>query len=136
MSTLFFVVVVIQVVAALAIIGLVLLQHGKGADMGAAFGSGSAGSLFGSAGSSNFLSRCTAVAALIFFVATIGLVYVSNHESTHESAGVMDQVQQNTKPATEVPTPVPAASDAVPGDSVPNGSVAPATNEDKNSIPK
>lgn len=129
MSTLFFVVVIIQVISALTIIALVLLQHGKGADMGAAFGSGSAGSLFGSSGSSNFLSRCTAIAAAVFFVATMALVYVSNHQSGSQSAGLMDQVQKPVKPATEVPAP--AATD-----SVPNGSAAPAANEDKNSIPK
>lgn len=70
MNTLSLVVVVVQVLAALAIIGLVLLQHGKGADMGAAFGSGASGSLFGATGSSNFLSKSTAVAAAIFFAAT------------------------------------------------------------------
>lgn len=131
MSTLFFVVVIIQVIAALTIIALVLLQHGKGADMGAAFGSGSAGSLFGSSGSSNFLSRCTAVAAGVFFIATMALVYVSNHESGSQSAGLMDQVQQPAKPASEVPAPTAPTG----ADSVPNGA-APAANDDKNSIPK
>ena len=64
-------VLVVHVLTALGLIGLVLLQHGKGADMGAAFGSGSAGSLFGSSGSSNFLSRSTAVFALIFFFSSM-----------------------------------------------------------------
>ena len=63
-----------------AIIGLVLLQHGKGADMGAAFGSGSSGSLFGAAGSANFLSRTTAVLAAVFFLTSLGLTYVSAHK--------------------------------------------------------
>ena len=66
-------VLVLHVLAALGIIVLVLLQHGKGADMGAAFGSGSAGSLFGSAGASNFLSKTTAVLAASFFVTSLGL---------------------------------------------------------------
>ena len=65
-------ILVIHVATALGIIGLVLLQHGKGADMGAAFGSGSSGSVFGSAGSANFLSRTTAVLAAVFFVSSIG----------------------------------------------------------------
>lgn len=69
------VVLVMHVVAAIAIVALVLMQHGKGADMGAAFGSGSAGSLFGSAGASNFLSRTTAVLAAVFFATSMGLTY-------------------------------------------------------------
>ncbi|MFY8088075.1 MAG: preprotein translocase subunit SecG, partial [Rubrivivax sp.] len=67
--------IVVQILAALVIIGLVLVQHGKGADMGASFGSGSSGSLFGATGSANFLSRSTAVAATVFFLATLGLAY-------------------------------------------------------------
>jgi len=66
----------IQVLAALAMIGLILIQHGKGADMGASFGSGSAGSLFGASGSANFLSRSTAVLATVFFVATLALAWL------------------------------------------------------------
>jgi preprotein translocase subunit SecG len=68
----------LQVVSALAMIGLVLVQHGKGADMGASFGSGASGSLFGATGSANFLSRSTAVAATIFFVTTLALAYFGN----------------------------------------------------------
>jgi preprotein translocase subunit SecG len=70
--------VVLQVVSALAIIGLVLIQQGKGADMGAAFGSGSSGSLFGATGSSNFLSRTTAVFAVIFFLSTLGITWLGS----------------------------------------------------------
>ena len=69
-------VTVVQVLCALGVIGLVLLQHGKGADMGAAFGSGSSGSLFGASGSANFLSRTTAVLATVFFICTLGLAYL------------------------------------------------------------
>jgi len=72
-------ILVLQLLSALAIIGLVLVQHGKGADMGASFGSGASGSLFGATGSANFLSRSTAVAATIFFCCTLGLAYLSNH---------------------------------------------------------
>ncbi|MBL8301187.1 MAG: preprotein translocase subunit SecG, partial [Ideonella sp.] len=70
------VVVMVQIVAALAMIGLVLVQHGKGADMGASFGSGASGSLFGATGSANFLSRSTAVCAAIFFACTLLLAYL------------------------------------------------------------
>ena len=68
----------VQMLTALAMIGLILIQHGKGADMGAAFGSGSAGSLFGASGSANFLSRTTAVLAAVFFVCTLALAYFSH----------------------------------------------------------
>jgi len=71
-------VLVVQLVAAIAMIGLVLVQHGKGADMGASFGSGASGSLFGATGSANFLSRSTAVCAAVFFTCTLTLAYLSN----------------------------------------------------------
>jgi preprotein translocase subunit SecG len=91
MSTLLVVVMVVQVLAALAIIGLVLLQHGKGADMGAAFGSGASGSLFGATGSSNFLSKSTGVAATIFFATTLMLAFLGNKHET-VGKGVMDKL--------------------------------------------
>lgn len=69
----------VQVIASLSIIGLVLLQQGKGAEMGSAFGAGSAGSVFGAAGAANFLSRMTKWAAIVFFVATGGLAWVAHH---------------------------------------------------------
>jgi preprotein translocase subunit SecG len=81
---------VVHVVTAVVLIGLVLMQHGKGADMGAAFGTGSAGSLFGSSGSANFLSRSTAVAATIFFITSLSLTYLYSHPS--EKLGLMDKV--------------------------------------------
>ena len=71
------IVLIVQILSAVAMIGLVLIQHGKGADMGAAFGSGSAGSLFGSAGAANFLSRSTAVLAAVFFASSLALTYFS-----------------------------------------------------------
>lgn len=71
------VILAVQMLAALAMIGLILIQHGKGADMGAAFGSGSSGSLFGASGSANFLSRTTAVLAAVFFVSTLALAYLA-----------------------------------------------------------
>ena len=93
-------ILVVHVMAALAIVGLVLLQHGKGADMGAAFGSGSSGSLFGATGSANFLSRTTAVLAAIFFATSLGLAYVATHRPK-ASGGVMDAVKE--------PVPAPSA---------------------------
>ncbi|MFN5993179.1 MAG: preprotein translocase subunit SecG, partial [Betaproteobacteria bacterium] len=69
------IILTLHVLMALAIVVLVLVQHGKGADMGAAFGTGSAGSLFGSSGAANFLSRSTAVCAAVFFVTSLGLTY-------------------------------------------------------------
>ncbi|MCV2364499.1 preprotein translocase subunit SecG [Paucibacter sp. DJ1R-11] len=74
-------VLVVQLLSALAMIGLVLVQQGKGADMGASFGSGASGSLFGATGSANFLSRSTAVCATLFFACTLALAYLSNHRA-------------------------------------------------------
>ncbi|MYM36056.1 preprotein translocase subunit SecG [Duganella sp. FT94W] len=120
-------VVVVQVVSAIAIIGLVLLQHGKGADMGAAFGSGASGSLFGATGSSNFMSKSTGVAAAIFFIATLSLSYITTHQANNVSGGVMDRVQ-TTAPAA--PAAAPGATPAAPAAS------APAAPAPANSIPK
>ncbi|KQV52324.1 preprotein translocase subunit SecG [Massilia sp. Root335] len=109
MNVLFNLIVVVQVVSALAIIGLVLVQHGKGADMGAAFGSGASGSLFGASGSSNFLSKSTAVAAAIFFASTLTLAYFgSNRPHASVGGGVMEHV---TVPVHKAPA---GAGDAVP----------------------
>jgi preprotein translocase subunit SecG len=110
MNTLFTIIVVIQVLSALTIIGLVLLQHGKGADMGAAFGSGASGSLFGATGSSNFLSKSTGLAAAIFFGATLALAFLGNRPAS-VTGGVMDNLPANTAPATApaAPAPAPAA---------------------------
>jgi preprotein translocase subunit SecG len=94
--------VVIQVLAAIAVIGLVLLQHGKGADAGAAFGSGASGTVFGARGSANFLSRATAVCATIFFLASLSLAYVVQGRKAPES--VIDSVA----PAAGEPAAVPA----------------------------
>lgn len=108
MNTLFTIIVVIQVLSALTIIGLVLLQHGKGADMGAAFGSGASGSLFGATGSSNFLSKSTGLAAAIFFGATLALAFIGNRP-TSVTGGVMDNLPANTTPAAPAATPAASA---------------------------
>jgi preprotein translocase subunit SecG len=87
--------IVIQVLCAIAIIILVLLQHGKGADMGAAFGSGASGSLFGATGSANFLSRSTGILAAVFFVATLGLAYSATAvRAPQPESGVMGTMQK------------------------------------------
>ncbi len=86
------VVLVVHVVVALGIIGLVLLQHGKGAEMGASFGGGASGSLFGATGSANFLSRITAALATIFFLTSLGLAYIATNKP--RESGVMDSVKQ------------------------------------------
>lgn len=90
MSFLLTILVVVQVLSALGVIVLVLLQHGKGADMGAAFGSGASGSLFGATGSANFLSRTTAALATLFLVSTLGLSFVTNKAPTAPKS-VMEQ---------------------------------------------
>ncbi len=77
----------IQLLSALAMIGLVLIQHGKGADMGASFGSGASGSLFGATGSANFLSRATAACATVFFVCTLALTYLGSRGDARGEAG-------------------------------------------------
>jgi preprotein translocase subunit SecG len=113
------VILAVQMLAALGMIGLILIQHGKGADMGAAFGSGSSGSLFGASGSANFLSRTTAVLAAVFFVCTLALAYFGNLRPV-ESGSVLERA---AAPATApAPAPAPAASGAaaqIPGTAAP-----------------
>jgi preprotein translocase subunit SecG len=122
-------VLVIHVLATLAIVVLVLLQHGKGADAGAAFGTGSAGSLFGSAGSANFLSRSTSIAAAVFFCTSLVLTYFG----TQRNAG---SVIQKT-PATQT---APAKADAKPGeakaDAKPDAKTEQKTDTKTQEIPK
>ena len=133
MNSLFAIVIVIQVVAALVIIGLVLLQHGKGADMGAAFGSGASGSLFGASGSSNFLSRSTGIAAAVFFVATLALSFISSRPNSGiGGAGVMEQA-----PAAAKTDAAPAAPNAPAAANAPVAPAAPAAPAGKaGEIPK
>lgn len=91
------IILVVHILAAAAVIGLVLLQHGKGADMGAAFGSGASGSLFGVSGSSNVLSKLTAVFVAIFFVTSLTLAYLASHRSANGSV-----VKATAVPTTQV----------------------------------
>ena len=90
MSILMTLILVVQILSALVMIGLILVQHGKGADMGAAFGSGGSGSLFGATGGANFLSRTTAVLAAVFFVCTLLLAYIGNAGRNVSSGSVLE----------------------------------------------
>lgn len=114
MNTLLAIVIVVQVVSALIIIGLVLLQHGKGADMGAAFGSGASGSLFGASGSSNFLSRSTGIAAAVFFVATLALSFIGSRPVAGGGAGVMDQIPATPAAPAQPQNPTSQSQPAAP----------------------
>jgi len=120
MSTLLNLLLLVQILSALGMIGLILVQHGKGADMGAAFGSGNSGSLFGASGGANFLSRTTAVLAAVFFVCTLVLAYFGNLRPT-DSGSLLER--------TSLPVTVPpSAGDNIPGStSAPVSADAPAT---------
>jgi preprotein translocase subunit SecG len=114
-------IVALQILTALVMIGLVLIQHGKGADMGASFGSGASGSLFGATGSANFLSRSTAVCAALFFSCTLALAFLSNDRSRPASGSALDSpaiaasaASAATAGAAQIPSPAPAAAVPVP----------------------
>ena len=94
MDFLFTIILVVHVLAAVGIVGLVLVQHGKGADMGAAFGSGASGSLFGATGSANFLSRTTAILAVVFFVTSLALAYIASNKPK-TTGGVMQNAVES-----------------------------------------
>jgi preprotein translocase subunit SecG len=117
MSFLMTVILVVQMMSALAMIGLILVQHGKGADMGAAFGSGGSGSLFGATGGANFLSRTTAVLAGVFFVCTLLLAYLGNNRPAAASGSVLEGAAvsapaapaADNSTASQIPGNAPAA---------------------------
>jgi len=96
---------VVHIIVAIAVIAMVLLQHGKGADMGAAFGSGSSGSLFGATGSANFLSRGTAILATLFFLTSLGLAYFGLQQQKPASVLERTAVPAQTQPAAPAPIP-------------------------------
>jgi preprotein translocase subunit SecG len=104
MELLHTIILTVHIIAGLSVIGFVLLQHGKGADMGAAFGSGASGSLFGATGSANFLSRVTAVLAAVFFLTSLTLSYIAT-SSPRASGSVMDSAPAQSVPAAPVQTP-------------------------------
>lgn len=117
----------VQILTAIGLIGLILVQHGKGADMGAAFGSGGSGSLFGASGSANFLSRSTAVLATVFFACTLALAYFGNLRPVNTDSGSVLE-----RAAVTAPAPAPAASGIatqIPATTAPapQSSPAPAT---------
>ncbi|MDB5932631.1 MAG: preprotein translocase subunit SecG [Polaromonas sp.] len=114
MNVVLTIVLAVQMLTALGMIGLILVQHGKGADMGAAFGSGGSGSLFGASGSANFLSRTTGVLAALFFVCTLLLAYFGNAQP-RTSSSVLEGA------AVTAPAPAQAASGSaqIPGTSAP-----------------
>ena len=118
MSFVVSILITVQIIAAVAMIGLVLVQHGKGADMGAAFGGGSSGSLFGASGSANFLSRATAVLATVFFVATLALAYVSNAKPTSSGGSVLENPAVTAPVVPETASQIPGTT-AAPADSAP-----------------
>ena len=110
-------VLVIHVLAALGVIGLVLLQHGKGADMGASFGSGASGSLFGVSGSANFMSKATAVFVMIFFTTSLTLAYMSSHRvsgSVVKANAANVVTGAKAQPADAVVPKTPAGSEDIP----------------------
>jgi len=124
-------VLALHVLTALAVCGFVLLQHGKGADMGAAFGSGSSGSLFGAAGSANFLSRTTAILATVFFVTSVALTYFgSQHSGAPQGVmekgvmerGILDKGSAVPAKPSDVPQPAPGPA----GTPTPAGAASPA----------
>jgi preprotein translocase subunit SecG len=119
---------IIHILAAAGVIGLVLLQHGKGADMGAAFGSGASGSLFGVSGSSNFMSKATAICVAVFFATSLTLAYMASHRagsgSVVSSAVKAQEVKADAKPAeTKATETTPSTTTVAP--------VAPAGNAAK-----
>lgn len=119
MSSIYTLLLVVQIISAFTIIGLVLMQHGKGADMGSSFGSGSAGSLFGATGAANFLSRTTKWAAVLFFAVTTGLAYFSyapnRAKEQAEETGVMQGYQDLSVPQLgDVPVNNAGGAAAVP----------------------
>ena len=119
-------VLAVQMLSAIGMVGLVLVQQGKGADMGAAFGSGGSGSLFGASGSANFLSRSTGVLATVFFACTLALAYFGNAQPRAAGGSVLEN-SAVVAPAPAAPAPTGAAQ--IPGTTAPTAASAqvPAT---------
>jgi len=129
------IVVGLHVLVALGIIGLVLLQHGKGADMGSGFGGGSSGSLFGATGSANFLSRATAVLATLFFISSLGLAYLATNKPK-VGGGVLDAVKTQPvieKAAEKAPVEKPAAESSP---AAPNAPAVPPAGSKAKDVPQ
>jgi preprotein translocase subunit SecG len=132
MQVMLTIVAAIQLLSAVTMIGLVLIQHGKGADMGASFGSGASGSLFGATGSANFLSRSTGVCAAVFFACTLALAYFGNLRGGDAGGSVLERaaptVPAVSTPAAQIPGVAGSAADtSVPASTVPTPAAAPAS---------
>jgi preprotein translocase subunit SecG len=126
---------VFEVLLSIALIALILMQHGKGADAGAAFGGGSSGTVFGSKGSGSFLTRATAVLAALFFVNCLALAYVVSHRT--QGASVIESVIDQTEPAapaTEAPATQPVPADTAPD--IPEAAVSPEQGQSPQDIPE
>ena len=123
MNIVFNLILAIQIMTALAMVGLVLIQHGKGADMGASFGSGASGSLFGATGSANFLSRSTAVCAALFFVCTLTLAFMSGGGRPQVGGNTVLDRPAAAASAASAPT---APGAVIPGAVIPGAASAPA----------
>ena len=126
-------IVALQILSALVMIGLVLIQHGKGADMGASFGSGASGSLFGATGSANFLSRSTAVCAAVFFSCTLALAFLSNDRSRPASGSALDSpaiaasaASAPAQGAARIPAAAPAVAPPLPAVAASGAAAIPA----------
>jgi preprotein translocase subunit SecG len=129
-------VLVAHVLAALSVCGFVLLQHGKGADMGAAFGGGSSGSLFGASGSANFLSRTTAILATVFFLTSITLTWFGSQHGTVPQ-GVMEKgVMEQTQPPRPSDVPAPATGTQAPAAPTGAAGAAGSTGGAPSEVPK
>jgi preprotein translocase subunit SecG len=131
---------ILHLLVAVAICGFVLLQHGKGADMGAAFGSGSSGSLFGAAGSANFLSRTTAILAAVFFASSLALTWFGTTRGAAPSVmqkGVMEKMAPKGSDVPPAPGAAPAAVPATPPADAAKAPVPPAPEGSKSGeVPK
>jgi preprotein translocase subunit SecG len=134
MDTWLTVVIALHVLIALGIIGLVLLQHGKGADMGSGFGGGASSSLFGATGSANFLSRATAVLATLFFLTSLGLAYLATNKP-RSGGGVLDAVKREVSVPAKPEAEKPAAGTTAPVQA-PAPAEAPATGSKAKDVPQ
>ena len=119
---------VVHILSALALIGLILIQHGKGADAGASFGGGASQTVFGSAGSGNFLTRATAVLAVVFMMTSLGLAWMARQGAvgTDDTRAILETIPQDEVPAADVP------DESEPAGEVP---VVPDTSGDEAGIP-
>jgi preprotein translocase subunit SecG len=117
LTILYSILLAVDVLLAMGITGLVLIQHGKGADAGAAFGSGASATVFGARGSTSFLSRSTAVLATLFFINSLTLAYLASHQTTDQS--VVETLKPESSPPTSTSSPAPSGPSDVPGVDVP-----------------